>query len=222
MSAPQSLPALAEFYSSGSVRIRRQFEATGDGQAAGRARAELVDAVIAELYSELISPESGEPKDFCLVAVGGYGRSELFPHSDIDLLFLSANGRGVSAHREAVATLVRTLWDLRLRVGHSVRTLRDCSQLHRDNLEFNIALLDCRHLAGDSWLFSRLRDDAIPHLVGRDRDDLVRDLAEMTRQRHEKHGETVFHLEPNLKEAPGGLRDYHVAGWLAMIAEIEQ
>ncbi len=157
-----------------------------------------------------------------MVAVGGYGRRELFPYSDIDLVFLSTNGQGQSARREAIATFARTLWDLRLRVGHSARTLKECSQLHRDNLEFNIALLDCRHLAGDSWLFGRLRDDAIPHLVGRDRDDLVRDLAEMTHKRHAKHGETVFHLEPNLKEAPGALRDYHVAGWLTMIAEIEK
>ena len=222
MSIPSSASSSAELYASGSSPIRREFEATGDGRAAARARADLVDAIVAKLYQDLISAETDGPKDFCLVAVGGYGRRELFPHSDIDLVFLSANGQTQTTLREAVATLARTLWDLRLRVGHSARTLKECGQLHRDNLEFNIALLDCRHLAGDAWLFSRLRDDAIPHLVGRDRDDLVRDLAEMTRQRHSKHGETVFHLEPNLKEAPGGLRDYHVAGWLTMIAEIEK
>ena len=222
MSPSHSIPALAEFYAAESARTRRQFEVTGDGHGAARARADLVDAVVAKLYQELITPSADGPKDFCLVAVGGYGRRELFPHSDIDLVFLSADGQVQSTRREAIATFARTLWDLRLRVGHSARTLKECSQLHRDNLEFNIALLDCRHLAGDAWLFSRLRDDAVPHLVGRDRDDLVRDLAEMTRQRHSKHGETVFHLEPNLKEAPGGLRDYHVAGWLAMIAEIEK
>ena len=222
MTVPSSLPSLAEFYATASARIRGQFEATGDGRGAALARADLVDAVIVHLYQELISPEPHGPKDFCVAAVGGYGRRELFPHSDIDLVFLSTDGRGERPRREAVATLARNLWDLRLRVGHSNRTLKECSQLHRENLEFNIALLDCRHLAGDPWLFSRLRDDAIPHLVGRDREDLVRDLAEMTRRRHEKHGSTVFHLEPNLKEAPGGLRDYHVAGWLTMIAEIEK
>lgn len=222
MSIPVSASPLAELYASGSSRIRREFDASGDGRVAARARADLVDTIVARLYQQLISAELGGPKDFCLLAVGGYGRRELFPHSDIDLVFLSADGQGLGAGREAVAAFARTLWDLRLRVGHSARTLKECGQLHRDNLEFNIALLDCRHLAGDAWLFSRLRDDAIPHLVGRDRDDLVRDLAEMTRQRHSKHGETVFHLEPNLKEAPGGLRDYHVAGWLTMIAEIEK
>ncbi len=222
MSIPPSASPLAELYASGSSRIRREFEATGDGRAAARARADLVDAIVAKLYQELISPSADGPKDFCLVAVGGYGRRELFPHSDIDFVFLSVDGQGQSARREAIATFARTLWDLRLRVGHSARTLKECSQLQRDNLEFNIALLDCRHLAGDAWLFRRLRDDAIPHLVGRDCDDLVRDLAKMTRQRHSKHGETVFHLEPNLKEAPGGLRDYHVAGWLTMIGEIEK
>ncbi|MFB3922386.1 MAG: [protein-PII] uridylyltransferase [Terriglobia bacterium] len=222
MSNPSSASRLAELHASGVARIRANFEAAGDGRAAARARADLVDEIIIQLYQELISPERDGPKDFCLVAVGGYGRRELFPHSDLDLVFLSTNPQGRHARREAIATLARTLWDLRMRVGHSARTLNECSQLHRDNLEFNIALLDCRLIAGDGWLFNRLRDDAIPHLVGRDRDDLVRDLAEMTRQRHAKHGNTVFHLEPNLKEAPGGLRDYHVAGWLSMIAELEK
>jgi [protein-PII] uridylyltransferase len=222
MTLPSSPSSLAQLYAASLAHVRREFEATGDGRAAALARADVVDALVARLYHDLISTDPGGPKDFCLVAVGGYGRRELFPHSDIDLVFLSANGQGESARREGVANLARTLWDLRLRVGHSVRTLKECSQLHRDNLEFNIALLDCRHLAGDLWLFSRLRDDALPHLVGRDREDLVRDLADMTRRRHAKQGDTVFHLEPNLKEAPGGLRDYHVAGWLMKIAEIEK
>lgn len=168
MSIPPSASTLAGLYASGSSRNRSEFEATGDGRAAARARADLVDTLIVRLYQELISAEPGGPKDFCLVAVGGYGRRELFPHSDIDLVFLSADGQSQSARREAIATFARTLWDVRLRVGHSARTLKECSQLHRDNLEFNIALLDCRHLAGDAWLFSRLRDDAIPHLeIGR-------------------------------------------------------
>jgi [protein-PII] uridylyltransferase len=222
MISPGSVSALTELYATESARIREQFEATGDGRGAGLARAALVDALVARLYGELLSHDLNAPKGFCLVALGGYGRRELFPQSDIDLLFLSESNQMEASQRDAVAALARALWDLRLRVGQTTRRLAECAQLQRENLEFNLSLLDCRYLAGDPWLFARLRHDAVPHVVARDRQDLVRGLAEITRHRHEKHGYTVFHLEPNLKEAPGGLRDYNVARWLTLISELEQ
>ena len=212
------IPPIAEFYASESARLRAQFESSGDGGAVLRERTALVDTLVTRLYGELFPPEL---EDFCLVALGGYGRGELFPYSDIDLMFLSARGRTENPLREAIAALSRTLWDLHLRVGHSTRTLSECSQLHRQNLEFNIALLDGRYLAGDRQLFERLHAEAVPHFVARDRDDLVRNLADLIEQRHAKYGGTVYHLEPNIKEVPGGLRDFHVARWLTLIAEIE-
>jgi [protein-PII] uridylyltransferase len=154
--------------------------------------------------------------------LGGYGRRELFPHSDIDLLFLTADGSGQSTYRDAIATLLRTLWDVRLRVGNSTHTLAECGRLYRDNLEFNVSLLDLRYLAGDPELYTRLRSSVVPHLVARDRQDLVRNLVELTNQRHVKHGNTIFHLEPNLKDAPGCLRDYHLCRWLVRIEELEK
>lgn len=186
------------------------------------ARAKLVDALVAELYKARASRDPSGPENFCLAALGGYGRSELFPHSDVDLLFLSESAGVLADLREAVAAVSRALWDLGLRVSTTVRTLAECGELHRDNLEFNIALLDGRYLAGDAYLFARLRERALPHLVARDSAELVRRLVEMTEGRHEKHGNTIFHLEPNIKEAPGGMRDYHVARWLALVFELEQ
>ena len=121
-----------------------------------------------------------------------------------------------------MAAILRELWDLRLRIGHSVHTLAECGRLYRDNLEFNVALLDCRYLAGDRQLYTRLHDEVIPHLVARDHQDLLRNLADVTRQRHAKYGETIFHLEPDIKEGPGGLRDYHVCRWLTRIADLEK
>jgi len=114
------------------------------------------------------------------------------------------------------------LWDLRMRVGNSTHTLAECGRLYRDNLEFNIALLDLRYLAGDPDLYTRLRGTVVPHLVARDRQDLVRNLVELTGQRHAKYGNTIFHLEPNLKDAPGCLRDFHVCRWLARLEELEK
>ena len=129
-----------------------------------------------------------------------------FPHSDVDLLCLSRNKRTEESFRKPVAALSRTLWDLGLRVGNTSRTLAECGELHRDNLEFNVSLLDGRYLAGNAQLFGSLQREVVPHPVARDRQDFVQDLAAMTRQRYAKHGHTIFHLEPDIKEAPGGLR----------------
>ncbi len=215
-------PALLDYYAPESAAIRRAFEGTGDALAVVRARSDLVDRIVTRLH-EGFFPAWGPdgPDDFCLVAVGGYGRSELCPHSDVDLLFLAANTRVQSAHREEAAAISRTLWDTGLRMGGGSHTLAECREIQHDNLEFSVSLLDCRYVAGDRRLFHRLRTEVIPHVIGRDRDDLLRDLVEMTRRRHEKHGGTIFQLEPNLKETPGGLRDYHVARWLALIAELD-
>jgi [protein-PII] uridylyltransferase len=213
---------LSDYYSAESLTTQRSFESTGDGLAVLCRRSEAVDVVVTKLYSRFFSPQLDEPQNFCLLALGGYGRRELFPHSDIDLLFLAESSREQSSRRDAVAAILRELWDLRLRIGHSMHTLAECGRLYRDNLEFSVALLDCRYLAGDRGLYVRLHDDVFPHLVARDHQDLLRNLADMTRQRHAKYGDTIFHLEPDIKEAPGGLRDYHVCRWLGRISELEK
>jgi len=222
MSSTVPSPTLADFYRAESAKILEHFAITGDGVEATEARALLLDQIVTQLYQELISADAGAPENLCLVAVGGYGRRELYPHSDIDLLFLLDAGRTAEEWREPIATLARTLWDLRLTVGHSTHTLAECSQLHRDNLEFSVSLLDARYLSGNAQLFARLHDKAVPQLMARDRQDLVGDLLEMTRRRHRKNGDTIFHLEPNIKESPGGLRDYHVSRWLALISELDR
>jgi len=220
--SPSPAAALQDFYATESAKIRQRFEASRDGRAAVLERAALLDAIALRLYRDFLSAHLSEPKNFCLVALGGFGRRVLFPHSDIDLLFLCEEGRTESLHRKGAAAICRQLWDLRLRVSPTTRTLVECHQLYRDNPEFNISLLDCRYLAGDAQLFARLHDQVIPQMVARERQDLVRNLAELTRRRHTKYGNTIFQLEPNLKEVPGGLRDYHLACWLALISELDK
>ncbi|HEX2715086.1 MAG TPA: [protein-PII] uridylyltransferase [Candidatus Acidoferrales bacterium] len=211
-----------DVYPAETARIRQEFESSGDGRAAVLERSALVDTLVAQLYREWICADLGGPENFCLVALGGYGRRALFPHSDVDLLFLSANSRIEDSQKGAVAGTSRALWDLPVRLSPAARTLEECDALDRDNLEFSISLLDCRYLAGDTRLFGRLREQRIPQLVARERPEMVRNLAELTRRRHAKHGHTIFELEPNLKEGPGGLRDYQLAGWLALLAELEK
>ena len=201
-----------------SARIARDFAATGDGRAAVAQRTRLIEDILKRLWLDLVSADEAGPRDFTLVATGGFGRGWLFPYSDIDLLFLYADRRGEEAHKEAIRRFSQELWDLKLKLSPASRTLAECDRFDANNTEFTISLLDCRYLAGDRELFARLHDKVIPKLVMREAKPLLQGLAEVTRERHGKFGQTVFHLEPNLKETPGGLRDYNVACWLALIS----
>jgi len=217
----QSSIAARGYYQSECAKIQQTFEQTRDGDAACLRRSHLIDDLVIELHQVHLGSDTEGPEDLCLVAVGGYGRQELYPHSDIDLLFLALSDRVRQTHQGEVATISRELWDTGLRVGAGARTLPECAQLDHDNLEFTVSLLDSRYVAGDREVFAHFHEQVIPHMVARERRDLVEDLLEMTRKRHFKYGGTIFHLEPNLKEAPGGLRDYQVARWLGLIGELE-
>jgi [protein-PII] uridylyltransferase len=205
-----------------SANIQREFEATGDGRAAVAQRTRLVEDILRRLWRDVISADENGPADFALAATGGFGRGWLFPYSDIDLLFLFGDRQTEQAFRDPVRRFSQELWDLRLKLSPATRLLAECDRFDPNNTEFTISLLDCRHLAGDPALFRRLHDKVIPKLVTRESHALLQGLSEMTRERHAKYGLTVFHLEPNLKEAPGGLRDYNVACWLALISAIDK
>jgi [protein-PII] uridylyltransferase len=201
-----------------SARMARDFAATGDGRAAVGQRTRLIEDILKRLWRDLVSADEHGPPGFALVATGGFGRGWLFPYSDIDLLFLYADRRGEEAHKDSVRQFSQELWDLKLKLSPASRLLSECDRFDPNNTEFTISLLDCRYLAGDRELFARLHDKVIPKLVIREAKPLLQGLAEVTRERHGKFGHTVFHLEPNLKETPGGLRDYNVACWLALIS----
>src|SRR6202521_2946433 len=201
-----------------SARMARDFAATGDGRAAVAERTRVIEDILKRLWRDLVSAEEAQPRQFALVATGGFGRGWLFPYSDIDLLFLYAGRAEEEAHKDAVRRFSQELWDLKVKLSPASRTLAECDRFDPNNTEFTISLLDCRYLAGDRELFARLHDKIIPKLVARESKALLQGLAEVTRERHGKFGHTVFHLEPNLKETPGGLRDYNVACWLALIS----
>jgi [protein-PII] uridylyltransferase len=205
-----------------SARIASDFAATGDGRAALTQRTRLIEDILRRLWRDFVSANEAGPSDFALVATGGFGRGWLFPYSDIDLLFLYADRRGEELYKEPIRRFSQELWDLKLKLSPASRTLAECDRFDPNNTEFTISLLDCRYLAGDRELFARLHDKLVPKLVTRELKPLLRGLAEMTRERHAKFGQTVFHLEPNLKETPGGLRDYNVACWLALISALGQ
>ena len=222
MAASSLISELRGSLSDESARIQREFEASGDGRAAVAERTRLVEDILARLWRDIISPDQAKPANFALVATGGFGRGWLFPYSDIDLLFLFGDRAAEQAFKDSIRRFSQELWDLRLKLSPATRTLSECDRYDANNTEFTISLLDCRYLAGDPDLFRRLHDKVIPKVVMRESKALLQGLAEVTRERHAKHGMTLYHLEPNLKEAPGGLRDCNVACWLALISAMDK
>ncbi len=198
--------------------LRDAFLATmrpaGAGLVAVSARAATVDNMVQDFWAELSLPDPILHAGISVVAVGGYGRSELFPYSDVDLMFLFDARVEERAVKEPIRRLNQLLWDSGLRVSAMTRGLAECDRFDPENVEFTLSLLDARHVAGDAELTARLLERSIPRLLGRDNKKIVARLLEVTQGRHAKYGDTLFHLEPNIKECPGGLRDVHVCEWL--------
>ena len=179
-------------------------------------RTQFVDHAVADAAAQYLTPQLALP--FAICAVGGYGRSELFPQSDIDLLVLTETESAVAAMKEPLSQFLRVVWDGGLRASQSVRTISECCRLHEQNIELHISLLDLRFVYGDPRLFDRLAT-ALPEFYQKHESRLMREIAEMAALRHGKFNNTVYHLEPNIKEAPGGFRDIHLLHWLALLAQ---
>ena len=194
-----------------SAEIQREFMAGGDAANVLTRRTHLVDSVLTSEYSRLLAPAF--PTGLSLVAVGGYGRRELFPHSDIDLLFLIPEGTPSSSAKDALAVYMRTIWDAGLRLSHSVHDIRECCEIHEGNIELTVSLMDRHFVAGDPDLFQNL-SGKLPKFLQSQRATIARQLCKLTHQRHSKFHNTIYHLEPNIKEGPGGLRDLHLMAWL--------
>ena len=218
---PSLAAELRDLYAKEFARLEADFRASSDGHAAVRGRTALVESIARRLWRELISAQLDGPSGFALVALGGFGRGWLFPYSDVDILFLHAGNGGDEKLKSAVRGFSQEIWDLRLKLSPATRNLAECERFDPDNIEFAISLLDCRYLSGDRELFKRLHDTVIPRLVSRDCPLIIKHLVELTRARHGKFGNTVFHLEPNVKDGPGGLRDYNVACWLALLSAMD-
>lgn len=217
MSSPSSTATLRVEYQRNSEQMRDAFVESHDGAGLVKRRASLVDHLIERLWLEHIASEEYGPQGLTLAAVGGYGRHELFPYSDIDLLFICADAGLEGSHKAAIRRLCQDLWDIGLRVSATTRTLEECERLSEDNPEFTLSLLDRRYVAGDFALFEDLDLERIPALIERRRQPLLAAIARLVDVRHGKFQRTLFHLEPNVKDGLGGLRDYQTCCWLTQV-----
>jgi [protein-PII] uridylyltransferase len=156
-----------------------------------------------------------KPSGLALAAVGGFGRRELFPYSDVDLLLLVGTERDVPP-KEAISAFLQTLWDGGLRPSHSVHSVAECVSEHAGNGEFTISLLDRRFLGGDQAVFADL-EERFRTFLTRHGTAIAQQLASLAEARRTKFQNTIYHLEPNVKDAPGGLRDLQTTKWLLAI-----
>ena len=174
--------------------IRANFFADGDGLRDVAARSAATDETVCRHFAA--SFLDAERSGVALIAVGGYGRAQLFPHSDVDLLLLVERPGQTATYTEQTSQLLAQLWDAKLRISHSVRAPAECARLAPDNAELNISLLDTRFLAGDQSLYEELRYRQLPRFYLREQRALLKNLLELANSRHARAGETIYHLEP--------------------------
>ena len=174
-----------------------------------RSLRQSVDAVLTVAWQA-----AALPADTALIGVGGYGRGELFPYSDIDLLILLARTPD-AATQARLEELVQLLWDLGLEIGHSIRTVDECMSESKADITVQTSLLEARLVFGDAALFAQLQER---YQAAMDPPAFFQAKVLEMRQRHVKYEDTAFSLEPNCKESPGGLRDLQVILWVAKAA----
>ncbi len=181
---------------------------------------DMMDELHNKLFLSIIYDIGGSEEmleHISLVAVGGYGRGELNPFSDIDIMFLH-DGSLPSAKVEDIAQkLLYFLWDMRLDVGYSVRMIADCVEMAAADATVKTALMDARFLSGSRPLFTALTKVIFSQILPRSSDSFIKEKIADLKTRREKYGSTVYLLEPNLKEGEGGLRDLQTAIWIARV-----
>ncbi|HEX4030996.1 MAG TPA: HD domain-containing protein [Terracidiphilus sp.] len=211
---------LREQYLREMALVRQTCERTGDGTAAIRRRSAVVDRLLIEMWRQAFT---GLPQlNVALLALGGYGRKDLFPYSDIDVLFAFADEKTEEQSREAVRAVIQGMWDIGLRASPSSRTVKEAGRFDAENLEFTLATLDRRFLAGQFPLYQQLHQSTFPGLILSEWNTITQKLGEIARTRHAKFGNTIFHLEPNIKDCPGGLRDYSLSVWFAVLFHLKE
>jgi [protein-PII] uridylyltransferase len=192
------------------VALTQRFHAEEPIESLVRARAQLLDTVLAEAWRNRLSEHDA---DWSLIAVGGYGRGELHPASDVDILILIPQTLDTNG-RSALERFVTFLWDIGLEIGHSVRTIADCRDQAAQDVSVMTTLVEARHLCGSRTLFEAMRVALSPAQVWPVKEFFDAKVREQ-QERHLKANDTAYNLEPNVKTGPGGLRDIQTIAWVA-------
>ena len=215
------LAIFKEAYQASHAEVRRRFEISGIGTEAVHEQSFLIDQLVRLAHDFAAShefPASTEKAAadilMSVVAVGGYGRGELSPHSDIDLLFLLPAKRNTRAEH-VVQYMLYLLWDIGLKVGHSTRTVDECMRQAKGDMTIRTALLEARWVWGDQDLAEEMKRRFRAEIVSGTGEAFVEAKLAERAERHSRLGEARYVLEPNLKDGKGGLRDLHTLYWIA-------
>ena len=206
----QSAP-IAEGIEAAREQINRRFDEGAAAETLIHDTARIIDRVLEFCVEHLLGDR--RHCNCCLVAVGGYGRSELLPGSDIDLMILLSKKPGKELETR-LSTFLTFLWDIGLEVGHSVRTIKDCVRQGKADITVMTNMIESRLIYGDQALYRKFQQATAPGKIWSSRKFFEAKLREQ-HERHLRYNDTAYNLEPNIKEGPGGLRDIQIIGWVA-------
>lgn len=216
---PLYLAASKHFLRHYREEIKNLHRSGGSGEDVVKALTAMTDTLVKKLLRCILDdiPDGRKFRNqLTLVAIGGYGRGELNPFSDIDLMFLH-RVKDPQFIEDIAQKLLYFLWDMRLDVGYSVRTVPDCIEMAATDMTVKTALLDSRFLSGSRIFFKEYQKVLVSNIITKGSDAFITGKLQEMRKRREKYGSSVYILEPNVKESEGGLRDLHSALWVAKI-----
>ncbi|MEN1728718.1 MAG: [protein-PII] uridylyltransferase, partial [Pseudomonadota bacterium] len=208
--APDALaPALRQARQLADRALHAAFRSRIDIRELVQARAWVIEQLVLLAWDRLIPDDQALE----LVAVGGFGRGELHPHSDVDLLILLPDDEAADQHQVEIERFIQALWDAELHPGHSVRTVSDCLREGGQDVTVATNLMEARLMAGEGTLYAAL-DQAMQSAEMWPGDAFFSAKLEEQHGRHAQHADTIYNLEPNLKDGPGGLRDFQTIAWV--------
>lgn len=208
--APRDVPAFSAVIKRANEALREAFYAGTDAAVLVHGRSTIMDHVLRLVWQRF---RLDEIPGLALIAVGGFGRCELHPYSDLDLLLLLESPASDDLEQR-ISAFLTFLWDIGLPVGHSVRTLDECARAGAEDITVATNLMESRLIAGSRSPYEALGERIDPPHIWPSRAFFSAKLEEQER-RHHKYGDTAYRLEPNVKESPGGLRDIQMVGWVA-------
>lgn len=201
-----------------SERIFQLHRSGAEGFAVAAQLSALADSVLSELWNAVPSPAREECAVF---ALGGYGRYEMCPHSDFDLMVVCKNEKVKEQTVEGIQSFLHALWDAGFDIGHSVRTLKDCLSLYQTDVDSWAAILESRFVCGGETMRDEYTDSILTEISKKRDLKFVTAIIDGINERHEKYGNSVKLLEPNIKNSAGGLRDLHNLLWMYRSADVE-
>ncbi len=207
--AKDSLQQFKQLLKQKDIKLRQKFDPNSSVTVLLNEKSDFVDDILTYGWQHFLGRHA---QQLCLVAVGGYGRRELFPYSDIDIVVL-LDSSDTDPYQEALANFFTFLWDIGLKPGQSVRTIADCVKAAINDQTIMTSLMEVRMLAGNTTLYEAVKHEITPDKIWPSADFFAAKMEEQ-RLRYAKFHDTAYNLEPNVKECPGGLRDMQIIAWV--------